>query len=232
MIRATITYLFVGLYIMVMAPIAVLYTQVSGNIAILYSLARVCIRVAGWICGIRVSVQGLEKISPHTNYVFLSNHQGNLDAPVLIHALPRDLKALIKKEMMGIPVLSWVMKKAQFVPVERKNPKKARSAIQRAAQLLMEGSSFLVFPEGTRSRDGSLGEFKKGAFIMAITAQTSIVPITIRNSAKIQPPGKYGINPGQIHVILHDPIATAGMSIDGRDQLVQRTRAAIASAIS
>ena len=232
MIRATITYLFIGLYIIVMAPIAMLYARVTGNAALIYSLARICIRAAGWICGVRVRIQGLEKMSPDMNYVFLSNHQGNFDAPVLLHALPRDIRALIKKEMMSIPVLSWVMKKAQFVPIERTNPKKARSAIQLGARLLMEGNSFMAFPEGTRSRDGSLGEFKKGVFIMAITAQTPIIPITIRNSAKIQPPGKYGIKSGQIDVILHDPIATTGMNLDDRDQLIQRTRAAIASAMN
>ena len=231
MIRATLVYLFVGVYVILMAPPAMLWTGISGNSALIYSLARFCIRAAGWMCGVRVSVQGRDKISHGTTYVFLSNHQGNFDGPVLLYAVPRNWKALIKKEMMSLPVLSLTMRQVQFVPVERTNPKKARAAIDLGARLLKEGHSFIAFPEGTRSRDGRLGEFKKGAFIMAIKAQVSIIPVTIRNSARIQPPGDYRIHPGRIDVIFHDPIATQGMTIDSRDDLIRQTRNAIESAL-
>jgi 1-acyl-sn-glycerol-3-phosphate acyltransferase len=100
------------------------------------------------------------------------------------------------------------------------------------ARLLREGHSFIAFPEGTRSRDGRLGEFKKGVFIMAIRAQAPIIPVTIRNSANIQPPGDYRIHSGCIDVIFHNPIATYGMTIDNRDDLIQQTRRAIQSALS
>ncbi len=231
MIRATLVYLFVGLYVTLTAPIAMLWTHFSGNSALLYILARSCIRTAGWLCGVRVFVSGREKISPGTTYVFLSNHQGNFDGPVLSHAIPRDWKALIKQEMMSLPILSLVMKQAQFVPVERKNPQKARAAIARGARMLKEGHSFIAFPEGTRSRDGLLGEFKKGVFIMAIKAQVPIIPVTIRNSASIQPPGRYGIRPGNIEVIFHNPIETRGMGIENRNDLVRIVRSAIASGL-
>jgi 1-acyl-sn-glycerol-3-phosphate acyltransferase len=231
MIRATFVYLFVGLYVILMAPLGILWTRISGNSALLYKLARFCIRTAGWMCGVRVRIQGREKFSPGKTYMFLSNHQGNFDGPVLLHAIPRDWRALIKKEMMNLPVLSFVMKQVEFVPIERTNPQKARSAIELGARLLKKGYSFLAFPEGTRSRDGRLGEFKKGVFIMAIAAQIPVIPVTIRNSAGIQPPGKYGIRPGNIEVIFHDPIATSEMSIENRDDLVRLTRDAIASAL-
>ena len=103
--------------------------------------------------------------------------------------------------------------------------------MERAILLLKEGKSFLAFPEGTRSRDGRLGQFKKGAFIMAIRAQVPIIPITIQNSRNVQPPGKYGIRPGRIDVLFHDPIETRGMTLDDRDRLVQQTRAIIGSAL-
>ncbi len=89
---------------------------------LIYRLARFCIRAAGWMCGVRVHVQGREKIAPGMTYVFLSNHQGNFDGPVLVHAIPRDWSALIKKEMMRLPVLSLVLKQVQFIPIERSNP--------------------------------------------------------------------------------------------------------------
>jgi 1-acyl-sn-glycerol-3-phosphate acyltransferase len=232
MIRATLIYLFIGLYVTLMAPVGMLWTRVTRDGALLYRLARFGIRTAGWMGRVRVSVQGQENILPGITYVFLSNHQGNFDGPVLLHAIPRDWKAIIKKEMMRLPILSLVMKQVQFVPIERLNPKNAHTGIERGARLLKEGKSFLAFPEGTRSRDGRLGVFKKGVFIMAIKAQASIVPVTILNSAKIQPPGKYGIQPGCIRVIFHKPIATEGMTLGDRDRLVELTRDAISSALS
>jgi 1-acyl-sn-glycerol-3-phosphate acyltransferase len=192
-------------------------------------LARFSIRTAGWIAGVKVRVLGREKILPGKTYVFLSNHLGNFDGPVLCHVIPRDLKALVKKEMMRIPIFSLVLKQVQFVPIERLNPKKAQEGIDLGASRLREGKSFFAFPEGTRSRNGSLGEFKKGVFIMAIKAQASVVPVTILGSNKIQPPGQYRIRPGIIQVIFHDAISTEGMDLEDRNRLVQLTRDAIAS---
>ncbi len=232
MIRATLVYLFTAIYILLMAPVGMLWTYLSGNTWLLYRLARFCIRVAGWICRVRVLVQGKEKILPGVTYIFLSNHQGNFDGPVLLHTIPRDWKALVKKEMMRIPVLSLVMKQVQFVPIERQHPKKAHIGIDMAAALLRKGHSFIAFPEGTRSRDGRLGTFKKGVFIMAINAQVPIMPVTILNSAKIQPPGDYAIYPGTIKLIFHNPISTKGMGFEDRERLVQLTRSAIASGLT
>jgi 1-acyl-sn-glycerol-3-phosphate acyltransferase len=220
-----------SLYILLLAPIGMLWTLVSGSSALLYRLARFCIRAAGWMCRVKVLVQGREKIAPGVTYVFLSNHQGNFDGPVLLHAIPRDWKALIKEEMMRLPVFSLVLRQVQFVPIERLNPQKARAGIELGARLLTEGKSFVAFPEGTRSRDGRLGGFKKGVFIMAIKAQVPIVPVTILDSAKIQPPGQYRVRPGCIRVIFHDPIATEGMQLEDRNRLVHFTRKAIASAL-
>jgi len=231
MIKATLVYAFMGVYILLMAPVGLVWSWISGDSSILYRLGRFCIRAAGLISGVRVVQEGREKIVPGTTYVFLSNHQGNFDGPVLCHAIPRDWKALIKKEMMRLPVLSLVLKRLNFVPIERLNPKNAQAAIDRGAELLKEGCSFLAFPEGTRSRDGRLGDFKKGVFIMAIKAQAPIIPVTIVGSAEIQPPGKYSIRSGCIKIVFHDPIITAGMQIEDRHRLVQLTRDAIASAL-
>ena len=231
MIRATVVYLFMGIYILLLAIPAILWSILTRNNSVLFALSRFCVRIAGLLSGVRVLVTGKEKILPGKTYVFLSNHQGNVDAPVFLHVIPRDWSALIKKEMMRLPILSLVLKRAQFVPIERLNPKQAHLSVEQGARLLSEGKSFLAFPEGTRSRDGSLGAFKKGVFIMAIKAQAPIIPITILNSAKVQPPGEYGIRPGRIQVIFHDAIETKGMHLEDRNLLVERVREAIASAM-
>ncbi|HYK87378.1 MAG TPA: lysophospholipid acyltransferase family protein [Acidobacteriota bacterium] len=231
MIRATLVYAFVAAFILVMGPIAVAWALLSKNTRLIYDLARFCIRAAGVMCGVKVRVYGKEKILPGQTYIFLSNHQGNFDAPVLAHAIPRDWRALIKKEVMRLPVLSLVLRQVKMVPIDRSDPQKARSSIDLGVKLLGEGYSFIAFPEGTRSRNGQLGEFKKGVFMMALRARTPIVPISILNSSTIQPPGEYAIRPGIIDVIFHDPIPTDSMAADQRDRLIEMTRSAIASGL-
>jgi 1-acyl-sn-glycerol-3-phosphate acyltransferase len=231
MIRSTLAYFYVAVFLLLLAPASLLWCILTGNSSLLYRLGRFCIRTAGWMCGVRVEMRGWEKAAAVRTCIFLSNHQSNLDGPVLVHAIPRDWKALIKKEMMRMPVFSLVMKQIQFVPLERSNPKQAHAGIELGAKMLAEGNSFIAFPEGTRSIDGQLGEFKKGAFIMALKAQMPVIPVTILDADKILPRGKYAIRPGRIRVIFHDPIATEGMSVENRNQLMQSTRAAIASAL-
>ena len=232
MLRATIVYLFVALYVLLAVPIGLLWALLTKDTTCLYKLARVCILVAGWLCQVKVKVRGTENIAPGQTYVFLSNHQGNFDGPVLLYAIPRDFRALIKKEMLRIPILSLVLKYVNFVPIDRSHANKALAGIDFGAKLLKQGYSFVAFPEGTRTRDGRLGEFKKGVFVMALKAGVPILPISIIDSSKIQPPGSYSIRPGSVKLIFHDPIPTANLKIQDREHLIERTRAAIASGLA
>ena len=231
MIRATLVYLFIGLYVVLMAPIAVVCTLVTRDTANLYKMARLAIRIAGWMCGVKVTVRGKERIRPGYNYVFVSNHQGNFDAPVLMHVIARDCRAIVKQEMMRIPVLSLLMKLVGFVPIERSRPARAHKSLEYGTRLLKQGRPFIAFPEGTRSRDGRLGPFKKGVFVMALKAGTPVAPVTIRGSHKIQPPGTYAIRPGTVEVIFHEPIPTDRMTRQDADCLMERTRCVIASGL-
>jgi 1-acyl-sn-glycerol-3-phosphate acyltransferase len=232
MIRATLVYIFIALYVCLVGPLAMFWTLVAKDSRLIYSLARICVKAAGWLSGVRVRPHGLEKIAPGQNYVFLSNHQGNFDGPVLIHVIPRDVRALVKREMMRLPVLSLIMRQVKFVPKDRSDVHKARAGIDYGATLLQQGFSFFAFPEGTRSRDGRLGEFKKGVFVMAIKGQTPVMPITILNTNRIQSPGDYRIHPGTVEIIFHDPIPTRDMDLPDRDRLMESTRASIASALA
>jgi 1-acyl-sn-glycerol-3-phosphate acyltransferase len=232
MFRATFVYLFVGIYVAIAAPIGMTWALLSGKAGHLFSLARFCLQISGWMSGIRLKVSGTERLLPEETYLFLSNHQGNFDGPILFYATRRDLCAIVKMEMMQIPVLSPVLRKANFIPIDRVDPIKARASIDRAAKLLHDGHSFFAFPEGTRSRDGHLGVFKKGVFVMALKAGVPIMPVSIRNSRAIQPPGRYGIAPATVEVIFHDPIPTNHLQMEDRDRLLQLTRAAIAAGLS
>ena len=231
MLRALLVYLFIAVYLLVAAPVGMVWCLLTGRTSFLYAAARLCVRAAGLMSGVRVRIRGLEKLAPGHTYVFLSNHQGNFDGPVLLHSVPRDIRALIKKEMMQIPILSLVMRQVGFVPIDRHDPEGARASIERGGRLLRAGHSFIAFPEGTRSRTGQLQPFKKGVFVMALRGAAPVVPITIVGSRDVQPPGAFAIRPGVIDVIFHDPIETVDLGLEGRDELIERTRRAIASAL-
>jgi 1-acyl-sn-glycerol-3-phosphate acyltransferase len=208
-----------------------LWAVITKDAHVYYALGRFCIRVAGVIAGVRVTLSGGEKVSPNETYVYLSNHQSNADIPVLTHIITSDYRALMKKEVMRVPILSTVLRQASFVVVDRSDPNKAHASIDRGAELLRRGYSFIAFPEGTRSRNGRLGEFKKGVFIMAIKSKRPIVPITIVDSNRILPAGTFTIRPGIVDVIVHDPIPTRELKLEDRERLVLLTRTAIASAL-
>lgn len=231
MLRAIFAYAFITVYVLVCAPFALLWSALTKDTRSYYVLGRFCLRVVGVACGIRVVIRGREKITSDRNYLFLSNHQGNCDAPVIFHAVPRDLRALIKKEIMKLPVLSLVLRSAGFVPIDRSNPARAKASIEAGVERIRRGLPFFAFPEGTRSRDGRLGEFKKGAFVMAIQSEVPIMPLTIRNSCRIQAPGEFSLHPGTIEVLVHDPIPTEGMAFEDRDRLMRLTREAIESGL-
>jgi 1-acyl-sn-glycerol-3-phosphate acyltransferase len=222
----------VGAFILIASPFGMGWALVAGSPSILFGMARTCIRFAGRVCGVRVIVRGKERIARDQSYLFLSNHQGNLDGPILFHATGRDLRGVVKKEMMRIPVLAQVLRFVGFVPLDRQDPLQARLGIDRAARLLQDGISFMAFPEGTRSRDGRLGDFKKGVFVMALKAGVPVLPVSIRNSGVLQPPGRYGIRPGAVEVVFHPPIPTAGMSVEERGHLLELTREAILSGLA
>jgi 1-acyl-sn-glycerol-3-phosphate acyltransferase len=231
MVRATCMYLFIALYLILVGPIAMLWTVLARETTFIFRAARFCIAAAGRIAGIRVRIHGREKIRSGQNYVFLSNHRANLDGPLLACAAPRDMRAVVKREMMKIPILSLVLRLVNYVPIDRSDAVRARASIDQGAELLKQGYSFFAFPEGTRSRNGALGSFKKGVFHMAIQAGTPIVPTTIRNSAEVQPPGSYGIQPGIVEVIFHDPIETKSLTAEDRNFLIEETKKAIASGL-
>jgi 1-acyl-sn-glycerol-3-phosphate acyltransferase len=221
----------VALFVTVFTPIGIGLSLLFRKSAIIYSLARFCIRTAGLIAGVRVRLRGRENIAPGEPYLVLSNHQSNLDSLVLAHILPRDYRALMKQQVMHLPVMSFIFKHLDFVGIDRADLRDAHAGIDRAASLLRGGLTFIAFPEGTRSRDGRLGEFKKGVFVMALKSGRPILPVTIRNSRVIQPPRQYRIHPGIVDVVVHPPIPTVGRAEDQRSAIAERTRAAIQSAM-
>jgi len=228
-VRSVLTYIVVAVYVLIAGPIGLLIASVDLPITkpILYFLGHVGVMLALGLSGIRYRVSGRDRIPKGRAMVFCSNHESNVDPPVLFLALHHRLHILFKAELQKVPVLGRVMVKGGFVPVERDRREASMASIDRAAASIRSGNSFLIFPEGTRSRTSELLPFKKGGFIMAIKAQAPIVPVAVSGGRTAMRKGSWFVRPVMVDVRIGDPIETTGYSLDDRDALIEAVRARI-----
>jgi len=226
-IRSIATYVTVALYVALIGPPFLLAALAAGSPAILYRVAHLGVRIGLFLSGIRYHVEGGEHIQRHRAAVYAVNHASNVEPPILFDALrelfPR-LRILYKAELRKLPVLVRAFDLAGFVPLERGNPEQSLPAIDHAVEALGVGNSFLIFPEGTRSRTGALLPFKKGGFIMAIRAQAPIVPVAITGARTAMRKGSPIIYAVDVRVRFGEPIETTGRSLDDRDTLIAEVR--------
>jgi 1-acyl-sn-glycerol-3-phosphate acyltransferase len=223
-IRSAITYVSIVLYILLAAPLALLFGAVVRWKRGMYALGHAGVWLALSMAGIRHRVTGHEQIPDGTAVVFCSNHESNVDPPVLFRALHPRLHILYKAELRRFPLMSMVFDVGGFIPVERTNRERALASIEHGAASLRAGNSFLIFPEGTRSRTGELLAFKKGGFIMAIQAQVPIVPVAIQGGRAAMRKGSAVVRPVHVSVRIGTPIPTAGLTSADRDSLIERVR--------
>jgi 1-acyl-sn-glycerol-3-phosphate acyltransferase len=210
-------------YILIVGSPLVLYAVLTGKTDPVYQAGVAGARMALWLAGVRLEVQGREKIPAGRAVVFMPNHQSNCDPPAVITVLPPVL-VLAKREFFRIPVLGRAMRMRGFVPVDRRNRERAIQAVERAVESLQTGNSFLAYPEGTRSPDGRLQPFKKGVFMMALKAGAPIVPVSISGSNKIMRKGEISLHPGTVRITLHDPVPTEGCSSQDRGRIMEAVR--------
>ncbi len=230
MVRTFIVALFLTIYILLVGPPLLLYSLAVGNARLLYRAGVGGVMLAVRLVGVRVRIEGLENVPPGPA-LFVANHTSSADAPAVVGAIPRQVAILLKESLFKFPIVGQTFRLANFVPVNRADHESAVASVERATEALRGGTSFLIFPEGTRSPDGRLQPFKKGAAVMAIKAGVPIVPIACAGAHRIMEKRSLVIHPGEIVVRFAPPLDASRFSLDQRDELNALVRAALAEAL-
>jgi 1-acyl-sn-glycerol-3-phosphate acyltransferase len=227
MIRTTYIILWVLLSTIVLGILAIIISLFSRTGNIVHLIARIWGRGILFVSRIRVTVEGLAQIDPLRSYIYMSNHQSNFDIPVLLAHLPVQFRWLAKAELFKIPIFGRAMRGAGYVRIDRFNRESAIDSINEAAAKMKDGVSVMIFPEGTRSRDGNISPFKKGGFVMAVDSGVPIVPIILRGTLPIMGKSSLRINTGDVSLQIEKPIETTGYTRETKNNLIEMVRSVI-----
>jgi 1-acyl-sn-glycerol-3-phosphate acyltransferase len=192
-----------------------------------HRFARLWGRVALWANQVKVSVEGMENLRGEGPYIFMSNHQGSYDIFALLGHLPFQFKWLAKKELFSVPILGWAMAAAGYISIDREGTRKTVEAMNKAAERIRDGMSVVIFPEGSRSPDGTIQPFKKGGFTLAIKSRVPIVPLALTGSREIMPKERLTAASGEIRIRVGRPIETGQHSMKDRKDLMEKVRESI-----
>ncbi|MCL5278243.1 MAG: 1-acyl-sn-glycerol-3-phosphate acyltransferase, partial [Deltaproteobacteria bacterium] len=191
-------------------------------------ISRVWSNAILYTAGIKVTIEGLDNVDRNTPHIFMSNHLSHLDTAAFIAKIPFRIRFFAKKELLRVPVFGQALYMSRHIIIDRKNTEKAKKSISDAKERIRRyGLSVLVFPEGTRSTTGKLGEFKKGGFVLAIEAGIPIVPIAVKGSLELLPAHTLLVRSGRIRINIGRPIAAADYTRDTKQALMGKVRAEI-----
>jgi 1-acyl-sn-glycerol-3-phosphate acyltransferase len=218
-----------GIAVLLGLPFLLLWTWITGNPDFMYRVSMNFCRFAIRLLGIRVRVEGAAHIPPGA-CIFASNHASNLDGAILMPAVPRRISLLAKRELFRIPVFGVSMRAAGFIPVDRAG-RKAAAGMAAAVSSLRGGLSLLIFPEGTRSVDGRLQSFKRGAFALGIESGVPVAPIAIAGTYQRLPRGAWIIRPGEVVVRFCPAVDASEYTTKQREELLARIEQLVAAAL-
>ncbi|RFT16258.1 MAG: 1-acyl-sn-glycerol-3-phosphate acyltransferase [Candidatus Saccharicenans subterraneus] len=228
-VRTVILLVFYVVLVALLTPVLLVFWPLGIRDPLL-RVAKWAMAVSRRILGLKIEVSGLENVEPGRSYVYMANHLSFLDGPLLFYVIPQRVRVILKKSVFRIPIVGQGMRFVGFVPVDRKRASGGKRSIDEAARMMKErGYSFLIFPEGTRSRTGKLQPFKRGGFFLALAAGAPIIPITIKGTFELMPKGRIFPRRGPIRIIFHQPVETAGRTVEDIPALLEAVRQAIAS---
>ncbi len=227
MLRA---YLFLTIFIPITCMLAlssILFSFFDPTGRSYHAHARCWGRIALRLAGVKLEVHGREKVPTEGPVIYMSNHQGNFDILSLFVAIPRRFAWIAKEELFAIPLFGHSMSRAGYIPLDRSDGRRAMKSIETAAAMIRNGKSVVIFPEGTRTRDGNLLPFKRGGFLLAAKAGVPIVPLTINGSARVNPCKRLELYPGKITIRFAEPILPVEGGGGRRDALMEQVKTAI-----
>jgi len=227
---------------LVFAPVVALVTAVLSLLAFVSSFVLPS-RIAGQLCAVpwarilalmtpmRVRVEGRDNIDPRQSYVLASNHQSQYDIFVLYGWLGIDFRWVMKQELRSVPGIGMACSRLDHIFIDRSNHAAAMASLDDAKKKIVDGTSVMFFPEGTRSRDGKLKSFKRGAFRMAVDLGLPILPLTVTGTRDVLPPDTSDLLPGSARLIIHPPVLVEGKDAGDCQNLSDEVREIIASAL-
>jgi len=232
-IRGALQWVFVGLLVLVLGvPAALIGMLTPGRHRkgkVFLWLSKIYAGIVLPVLGVTVEARGLSRVDRNASYLFMSNHASHVDSPALARAIPHPMFWVFKRELSRIPVFGWVLLSLGQIMVDRADVRQARGSMAAATKELKGNQSILIYPEGTRSKDGRLQPLKKGGFFLAIQAGLPIVPVRISGSHQALPVGQLTVRPGHVVVELFDPVPTAGKTEADIPDLMARVRDALLS---
>ena len=228
MLRGLLTILTFVVVTTVLGLVAIVSGIVTGKTTVVFRLGRLWARAHLKVMGIAPVYSGLEHAAGTAPRIFLANHLSTLDIWVLAPVLPVTTRFVSKRTIFWIPVLGQAMSVAGFIPIDRQDRTSAIRSLGRATETIRHGASVILFPEGTRSRDGRLSRFKRGSFHLALEAGVPIVPVAISGTFDVVKPRSFIVRPGPVHVTFAPPVDVAGYAGD-LDGLMAKVRSEIAS---
>ena len=174
--------------------------------------------------GIDLRTEGLEHIDPAKRYILVANHYSYLDIPCIVAAVPQPIRFMAKVSLFKIPIFGWALARAGFIPIDRQNRRTAVKSFDMAADRIRKGNTIVVFPEEGRSKVREMRPFQRGAFLLALKSEKTIVPIAIDSTFDVFPVGAKRVKPGRVTVRVGTPIETAGRSLRDKGVLLEQAR--------
>jgi len=210
-----------------MSVCAFVFPLISPGESKAHKIGNLWAKTLLWLTHIRVEVIGRENVLMNRPQIFMANHQSDFDILIVLAHIPGQFRWIVKKELFKIPVFGKAMKSAGYIEIDRQNHERAMKSLEEAAQKIREGKSVMTFPEGTRSKDGTIKAFKQGMFHLAIQAGVPIVPISIIGAHEILPKRSLKIRPGKIRMIIDRPVDVSGYRVENRGELIEKIRSII-----
>jgi 1-acyl-sn-glycerol-3-phosphate acyltransferase len=229
MIRALLSTISFVAATIIGSVLAVMFGVIDKTGDWVLALARLWSRVILGVPGVKLELTMRARLEPGRPYVFMPNHASMVDIWAVFVTIPASFRFIAKKQLARIPLFGWAMAAGRFIFIDRQNAAKARRSMEEAARRIRSGQSVVIFPEGTRTRDGRLLPFKKGGFHLAMNSGAAIVPVAIRGTREVMPRGAALIRAGTVTVEVGEPIPTEGLTAADREALIARVRGRVAA---